>query len=182
MTVTRRTPVKWKHQHPDHRPLVSVTKAGQPVESIDSERIINVEEEVMTWTDAGHIHEWFERNIEGVRGSWRTPVFLPWHKLDKLLADCEKVLFASHLVPAVSFVRDFHWYSADAKEAAGNPRMVVKNVNVAHNVMPLPRDHGLPDEYDESYIKAIEDTRSWAAKMKLGPHGAEEGQLYYSCG
>jgi len=183
MTVTRRAPINWNSQRSEGRPLVSVTKDGKPVEGFDPDRIINVsvEEEVLKLTNAGHIHAWFVRNVKGISEAGNGPVRVTMRDLSSLLAACEKVLFASQLVPVETFSREnYDWWSSEAKNAVGNPRKAIKNVNVAHRELPASEKYGGTGEYDEEYLKAVEDTRNLIARLKCEQAGRTEGEFYYS--
>ena len=65
MYAARRVYVKqWDHQSPDERYAVQIACGGRPVPGIQAGRISVIEEEVMEWRKANHIHGWFVANIQ----------------------------------------------------------------------------------------------------------------------
>lgn len=181
MIVTRRTPVQWKNQRTDDRPLVSITKGGEPVQGLVSERItsVSVEEEVLKLAGAGHIHAWFARKAKEPIGTYGT-IRITANLLEELLATCEKVLFASQLVPADRYSAELYSWSNEAKQAVGNPRKTIKNVNVAHQELPASASFGDSGNYDEKYLRDVEDTRTAIAKLKSERFGLNDGEFYYT--
>ena len=65
MYAARRLYVKnWEHLKPEERYTVQIARGGKPVSGIEPERISVVEEEVMYWRKANHIHGWFVDNVQ----------------------------------------------------------------------------------------------------------------------
>lgn len=65
MYLTKKHYVKqWSFQNDDERPEVIVKRGGQLMEGIKPSKISYVEEEVMYWRKANHIHQWFVKNIQ----------------------------------------------------------------------------------------------------------------------
>ena len=65
MYANRRIYTKqWEHQSDDEKYTVEVVRGGKPVAGIQLGRISHVEEEVMYWRKANHIHAWFVKNVQ----------------------------------------------------------------------------------------------------------------------
>lgn len=65
MYLERRTYVKnWSHQKDEERFAITVTKGGEPYNSIKPERVKYVIEEVAYWRKANAIHAWFVDNVQ----------------------------------------------------------------------------------------------------------------------
>lgn len=180
MTVTRRNPVRWNDRHPDDRVLITLVKNGEPERVTISEHITGYEEQVMKWTNAGHIHDWFAKNVDGVKDHSGAVLIRP-RDLEALLSACEKVLFASHLIPAEK-LSGRSWWSSEVRKAAGNPHSEIKNVNVAHKTLPVSTGYGSLGKYDAAYLLSVAETRSWCARTLANEYGtpAITGDLYYS--
>lgn len=80
----------WSFQKPEEQHQVIVTKGGQPLTTIKSDKVKYIEEEVMYWRKANQIHGWFVRN-----GQERTPDVLygiEREDLERLLEECKVVI------------------------------------------------------------------------------------------
>ena len=65
MYLSKKTYVKnWNHSSDDEKFTISIQKGGKKFKDIDISRITYIEEEVMYWRKANHIHEWFINNSE----------------------------------------------------------------------------------------------------------------------
>jgi len=73
MYLTKKHYVKqWSFQNDDERVEVIVTKGGKPMEKVNPSKISYVEEEVMYWRKANHIHQWFVKNIQNGEDNCQT--------------------------------------------------------------------------------------------------------------
>src|SRR5690348_7389057 len=100
MYVHRRVYCKqWEHQKPDERFSVQIARGGKPVSGIDPKRISSVDEEVMCWRKANHIHKWFVDNVmDGEDRNDGRDYEVSDDDLRKLVDVCQKVMNASKLV------------------------------------------------------------------------------------
>ena len=65
MYLTKKHYVKqWSFHTEEEKPEVIVTKGGKPMKGVNQSKISYVEEEVMYWRKANHIHQWFVKNIQ----------------------------------------------------------------------------------------------------------------------
>ena len=65
MYLSKKTYVKqWDFQDEEKKVKVDVTKNGEPLKGIKSERISYVVEDVMYWRKANQIHGWFCSNCD----------------------------------------------------------------------------------------------------------------------
>jgi len=160
----------------------SVTRGGKPVEGINPERI-TLEEEVMEWRDATHIHHWFVMNVQGGKTDGKQYLVSQWD-LRKLLEVCEKVLDGSHLVRAKAFTQSDMNEIHRRMESPGAPAMVIKNVAAAHKLLPMRSEYWnwrtSSDIYGEAYLKDVAATRDWAERMLIDRQKGVLGDIYYS--
>jgi hypothetical protein len=103
MYLSKKTYVKqWEHKG-DENFQVEVTKKGEPVSHIKSERISYVEEEVGYWRKSNQIHNWFVQNVQDGTDDCGT-YFVSEEQLEELLELCKKVLdnneLADELLPS----------------------------------------------------------------------------------
>ena len=169
----------WEHQRQDDRYTVQLARGGKPLAGIQSDRISVVEEEVMRWENANHIHGWFVDNVQGKHdgGSHRVPL----EKLRLLLEVCEKVLDSAQLVRAKVFSASEYGAIRQRMESQGVPTMEIKNVSIAHKLLPTRSwDYTGANQYDGAYLKAVETTRDWAEKMLIDYENGLPGDIYYS--
>jgi hypothetical protein len=65
MYLSKKTYVKkWEHHSPEEVFEVSVKKGGQSYDMVKTKRVSYIEEEVMYWRKANHIHNWFVQNCQ----------------------------------------------------------------------------------------------------------------------
>jgi hypothetical protein len=159
---------------------VQVDLDGKPVAGIDPERITSIEEHVMDWRDASHIHAWFEENVlDDKEGKSEHEV--SWGQLLSLLTTCEKVLNASQLVEEKKIANVLSPYYSWAAGALRKPRRVIKNESVASKLLPVRGDErNAPGEYDEAYLKSVEATYDWLVRMFTDRHEGVDSEIYYS--
>jgi len=73
MYLTKKHYVKrWEFHSEEERTEVSVTKGGKPMKGVKTSRIAYVEEEVMYWRKANHIHQWFVKNVQNGEDNCQT--------------------------------------------------------------------------------------------------------------
>lgn len=164
MYASRRNYVKWwEHLKPEDQYSVTVTKAGKPVPYIKPERISVVEEEVMYWRKANHIHAWFVKNAQaGNDDCGKYPVRR--EQLATLLELCEAIVASANRngqaeEPSVTTER-----KEGSAEASSRPAF--EDDAVARQL--LPRQEGFlfgQQEYDEDYLFDVTETRDWLVRM-----------------
>jgi hypothetical protein len=103
MYLSKKTYVKqWEHQGDDNF-KVEVTKKGEAVSHIKSERISYIEEEVGYWRKANQIHNWFVQNVQEGEDDCGN-YYVEESQLEELLELCKKVLanneLAEELLPS----------------------------------------------------------------------------------
>jgi hypothetical protein len=181
MHAARRLYVKqWEHESPDERYTVQVAYGGKPVAGIQSDRISAVEEDVMYWRKANHIHGWFVDNVQGGNDDCKT-YYVDWDKLRELLARCKEVMKASKLVDGMVLVA-MRWKPDDnAWEERREPGKVVKDPTVAKKLLPTREGFFFGcDEYDEDYLDEVVRTRDWAERMLADNDAGVPGEIHYS--
>ena len=179
MYAARRLYVKnWSYVPAERRYTVQVTFGGKPAPGIQPERITRVEEEVMYWRKANHIHTWFvdpvqEGNDDG--GEY----LVMWKDLEELLRICKEVLMMSDLVEAKPKPGKGEEHSCGV--ALGLPAKVIADPSIAKAL--LPRGEGPffgSQEYDEDYLKDVEATRDWIESMLKDQRDGVPGDIIYS--
>lgn len=178
MYAIRRSIVRERDYQPQESGFtVQVKRDGTPLESSQYESV-TVDERVMEWNDAKHIHAWFVKNVQNGVDNRDEYVVQSAH-LEKLLAVCEKVLHASHLVPETDFSALLDVWPSPSSAAMRSHQKVIKNVSTAHKLLPA-RSDGSAEPYGEAYLKAVDDTRSWILRMLADAKDGVRGTLYYS--
>lgn len=181
MYAARRLYVKqWEHQSPEERYTVQIARGGKPVAGIRSDRISAVEEDVMYWRKANHIHEWFVKNVQNDQDNCGE-YYVSDEKLRELHDVCDKAIKASRLVDGM--VSEGTVYNQEnpkglVQRTAGK---VIEDATVVREL--LPRQSGFffgGAEYDEGYLQDVIDTRDWAARMIADCEAGVPGDIYYS--
>ena len=179
MYAHRRVYVKQcEHEKPEERYTVRVERGGKPVAGIQSERISSVDEEVMYWRKANHIHGWFVDNVlEGDDDCRDTEVSR--EQIRELLRVCRTVIANSRLVRGMVVkcekLEDGVWVK---HRSPGN---VIENSTVAHKLLPVRKGFFFGrEEYDEHYLYEVERTRDWAFRMLADFDNWVPGDIIYS--
>src|SRR4051812_26127579 len=81
---------------------VAVMRGGKPVLDIIPDRVAWIEEEVMYWRKANHIHKWFVDNVQNGVDDCGT-YHVPREKLLDLFNRCVSIMKASKLVKGKVF-------------------------------------------------------------------------------
>jgi hypothetical protein len=182
MYAARRLYVQqWEHQKPEERYNVTITKGGKPIPGIQASRISTVEEEVMYWRKANHIHAWFVDNVQGGTDDQQS-YHVKWDKLRELLTACEAVIKASKLVDGK--VISYIVWDSDTKAdvAVREPGKVIEDPRVAQTLLPTREGFFFGTcEYDEDYLNDVVRTRDWAVSMLADHEAGVPGDIYYSC-
>lgn len=166
MYAARRFRVRnWQSVPKEKRFSVKVTCGGQPLKAFDSERVSVIEEDVMYWRKANHIHAWFVDNVQdGIDngGSY----YVSEDKLRELLSVCLKVIAASKLVEGMD-VDDTTSSSGDLSPVPHcAPCRVIEDPTVAKQLLPTRSGFFFGSaEYNEDYLDAVKSTRGWAVRM-----------------
>jgi hypothetical protein len=155
----------------EERYSVQIVRGGIPVAGFQSDRISEVDEEVMFWWKADHIHNWIVKNATTCTRSDDGDYYLHPHALQNLYETCEKVIKASKLVDAPVKSKDF--LKGRVRRTAGR---VIEDATVAK--MLLPRKW-LFRKYDEAYLNDVIDTWAWAARMQEDRASGVPFQIYY---
>lgn len=72
MYASRKHYVKnWDFEQHVERYAVNATLGGKPIPNLDPERITYIEEEIMVWRKANHIHAWFVDHVQDGRDDCR---------------------------------------------------------------------------------------------------------------
>lgn len=181
MYAARKVHVKqWDRQSPDERYTVQVARGDKPVPGIQSDRISVIEEDVMYWRKANHIHAWFVDNVQGGEDDQRE-YCVRWDQLNELMLVCRRVIEASKLVDGT--VDGGTVYSKEhpnglMQRIAGK---VIQDDAVARELLPTRSGFFFGNtEYDEYYLDNVMQTHDWAASMLADYADGVPGDIYYS--
>jgi hypothetical protein len=181
MYAARRLYVKqWSHQKPEERYTVQIAHGGKPVSGIEPDRISSVEEEVMYWRKANHIHAFFVDNVQD--GEYKCGTYhVEWERLRALLVVCDKVIKASKLVPGSVYKGT--QYDKDHPEgvAMRESGRVIEDASVAKALLPTREGFFFGSyEYDEDYLNDVKATYDWAFRVLADNKVGVPGEIYYS--
>lgn len=92
MYLSKKTYVKqWEHLPKEEQFEVTVKRNGKVFDQIEVDRISYVEEQVMYWRKANHIHNWFVQNCQGSVDDGRS-TYVSVEDLKNLYDACKKVM------------------------------------------------------------------------------------------
>jgi hypothetical protein len=180
MRAVRRVYVKqWDHQSDDERYAVNVARGGKPVQGIQSDRIAYIEEEVMVWRKANQIHKWFVDNVQDDNDDCGT-YYVPWQKLEALFLICETVVEASKLVDGGIEVAAVHSPEHPNGKTLRVSGKVIEDATVANELLPTCKGFFFgSQEYDQSYLQDVEDTRQFAGRVLAEHQDGVPGDIHY---
>ncbi len=180
MYAARRLYVKqWDHQPAQERYTVQVARGGTPVPGIQPERISNIEEEVMYWRKANHIHAWFVDNVQYGQDDCGT-YDVGWEHLQELLSRCKKIIEASELVDGMIHTGTVYNQEHPNGLVEREPGKVLKDATVARELLPTRGGFFFGStEYDEDYLNDVVRTHDWAISMLADHDAGVPGHIYY---
>tara|TARA_R100000365_G_C2707526_1_gene43980 strand:+ start:30 stop:530 length:501 start_codon:yes stop_codon:yes gene_type:complete len=156
-----------------------VAKGGNSVPGVKAERLSYVEEEVMYWRKANHIHKWFVDNVQSGEDNCER-YFVSEENLRQLLDVCNKVIEASKLKEGTICMGTV--YNKDhpnglMQRAAGK---VIADTTVASTLLPTAEGFFFGGtEYDEDYLTDVIDTRDWTERTLAEIAAGAPGDIYY---
>ena len=180
MYARRKLYVKqWSHQKPEERYTVHVERGGKPIVGFQADRVSSVDEEVMYWRKANHIHAWFVDNVQDGKDDCRE-YEVDWDKLRELHGVCFDVMSASKLVKGMVHHYETWDKKTDAMVVHRRPGQVIKNPSVAKELLPTKKGFFFgTDEYDEDYLCEIERTLAWTMSMLSEYKSGFPARIYY---
>lgn len=166
----------WEHQDKKEKHTFLIKKGGKKVESIDTSKIVYIEEEVMYWRKANQIHAWFIKNCADGDEN-QSEMFVSRSQLAELLELVNKVLDASKLIDGKinngQQLQDSKWVDikVDGK--------YIEDPTVAKDLLPTQSGFFFGGtDYDEWYIDDLKNTKK-ALEKELGKHPQETGSTSY---
>lgn len=184
MFAVRRVDTFWEAGDPPKK-AISVQLAdvsGRPVNGIETDRIQSIDEDVMYWRKANHVHKWFVDTVmdgnDGNDGRW---YHVSWENLERLRSVCNEVIEASKLVPGMAHAGEKWEQGMKQPVTLREAGKVIEDPFLAKQVLPTCSGFFFGHtEYDERYLDNVIKTRDWASQM-IGDHRAGvPGQIYYS--
>jgi hypothetical protein len=159
--LTKRHYVKnWDHFKPEARYQVTVLKGGKPDPNIKTNRITNVEEEVITWRKSNQIHRWFVENVQDGKDDCQE-YSVDRAQIVKLLETCKEVVAGSELVPGAVTI-GYTFESGSGREVAMQEAgKIINNTSVAERLLPTQSGFFFGSvDYDEWYLGDLKETIS----------------------
>lgn len=172
---------KWSFDDSKEQYDVQITKGGKKVDGIQFDCISSVDEEVMYWRKANHIHRWFVENAQHGEDDCEDYMVEITH-LEKLLRCCKEVIEASQLVKGTihgGIVYDSNHPNGVTRRVPGK---LIKDATIAHKLLPTTDGFFFGcTEYDEDYLDEVVRTRDWLVRMvsQIKDDGVP-GDIYYS--
>lgn len=180
MYAVRRIELPEGQEIKGRRYVAQIGDDGQPVLGDELVSTSTIEEDVMYWRKANHIHGWFVDNVQNGEDDQRD-YYVNWEQLRDLLSTCNKVIEASKLVDGMIYRGTV--YSQDHPDGLveREPGKVIEDPTVAKRLLPTLDGFFFGcTEYDEDYLNNVIETRDWAERM-LGEHkDGAPGEIYYS--
>ncbi|MDQ0316416.1 hypothetical protein J2S73_002873 [Amorphus orientalis] len=158
---------------------MTIARGGKPVRGIQPERISSVEEKVMYWRKANHIHAWFVKNVQDGQDDCRE-YYVACEQVRDLLRVCTKVIDASKLIEGSIYGGTA--YTKDHPDGVERrlPGKVIEDPSVAKRLLPTQDGFFFGStEYDQHYLEDVVATRDWAARMVDDCERGVPGDIYY---
>lgn len=156
MYLTKKTYVKqWSHQKPEEQFEVVVKRGGVTYPNIKPSKVTYVEEEVMYWRKANHIHNWFVENTQEGNDNCQTS-FVSRENINELVTILKQVKQSLEkskkgVVEVVSGYKNGEEYKV--------PVEVFEETEIAEELLPTASGFFFGGtEYDGYYLKTINET------------------------
>lgn len=154
-------------------------KLGKTITAIRPKRIAMIDNQVMFWLKANHIHQWFVNNVQkGYDDCGK--YFVSWEKLKELKDACAEVLKSSQMVDGLVYGGTFYSNGQLEPEVRRIPGKVIQDASVAQSL--LPTNGGVffgNDDYDEHYLNEVQATKEWIESMLADKESGILGDIYY---
>ena len=147
----------WSHQTPEEETKLTVKKGGKKHPEINTDKVTYIQEEVGYWRKANAIHMWFVANVQGGVDECQES-YVDQEKMRELLQTCIAVRDNSNLIPA--------------KDGINKEGKIIEDPTFAKDFLPSQSGFFFGGtEYDEWYLKDIEDTiKILEDELKLDHH------------
>ena len=156
MYLTKKTYVKqWDFKKPEEQFEVVVKKGGVTYPNINPKQVTYVEEEVMYWRKANHIHNWFVQNVQEGNDNCQTS-YVDREKIVELVGVLKQVKESLEkskkgVVEVVGGWRNGEEYKV--------PVEVYQDTTIAEELLPTQSGFFFGGtEYDEYYLGTICET------------------------
>jgi hypothetical protein len=162
MYLTKKIYVQnWSHMRPDDLWHISISRGGQPIDF--KLKVCYVELQAAYWRKANQIHKWFVDHVQDGADNCQTS-WVTQEQLEQLLATCKEVI-KNALIEEVT-------------DEAGNKLRMITNAEEIAEILPTQEGFFFGStDYDEWYIKDIEDT---ITQLELALQDPFMGEFYYS--
>lgn len=149
MTLFRK---QFSHPEMENKKIKISTDRGEEL-TIRPLRPTILTEEIGSWDDAEHIHNWFVRNVRGGVNE-QGEVMVTRTQLTKLLEDVRQVVKQSQLIPSRSFFG--RTFGRGAADDTSDGQLIV-DTSVARKLLPVT-NRFLGRKYDDQYMFDLHHT------------------------
>ena len=172
MYLHKKTYVKnWEYMSPEELHEVTVKKNGQELPNIKKERISSIEESVLYWRKANHIHQWFVDNVQDGEDNCRE-YHVDREQLRELVEACKTVKESLEKSPKKKVQVEVGWQNG---EKMYDDVDVFEDTSVAEELLPTQSGFFFGGtEYDQWYFGSLVNTIE-----QLEPLLEEEGGSFY---
>lgn len=174
MYLTKRIYVgaNWEHNNVCGEINLTHGKENTPIK-INLNKVSVIIEDAGYWRKANHIHKWFVENIQDGKDDCGE-YYVERDKLQELLDICNEILKNVELVDGD--ITNGYRYTENGKEPIIENGKVVKNDILLRELLPTTSGFFFGGtEYDEYYIRDIEDT----VKILEEALADDSGDYYY---
>ena len=156
MYLTKKTYVKqWDFKKPEEQFEVVVKKGGVTYPNINPKKVTYVEEEVMYWRKANHIHNWFVENVQAGVDECQTS-YVSRLDLEELLETLKKVEASLEASPKVKKMVESGWANG---EKTYQEIEAYADTSVAEELFPTAEGFFFGGtEYSEYYLQEVKET------------------------
>lgn len=177
MYLTKRTYIGAEFEHRKITGRVEIYKDGKPIK-IDFNSIRFIEEYIVDWRKANHIHNWFVHNVQGGDDDCKDHR-VSRDQLKELLDLCIRVKNESVLIEGEIHTGTIY---KDGKETRITEEgKVIANSQVPEQLLPTTEGFFFGNtDYDEYYMDAIDDTIEVLKPLLEEPEDIDVSYYYQS--
>lgn len=154
MYLTKKTYVQnWEHTKKSKRHEIVIKQGGKIRKDIIPERITHIEEQVMYWRKANHIHAWFLRHsaIDD-----QVPIYVDRDDIELLIKDCKIVLKSLKGSKKGTVTVETGW---DKDGKTYEKVKVYTETDIAKEYLPTQEGFFFGSTlYDDGYVQDLKDT------------------------
>lgn len=177
MYLRKKTYVKnWEHTPKEQKWDIKIKQGGKPFEGIKPNRISFIQEEVLYWRKANHIHKWFVDNVQDGNDNCGA-YYVNETTLEELADVCDKVIKSLESSKKGTVSVRTGWRG---EEGIYKDIEVFEDTEVAEELLPTAQGFFFGgDKYDEWYLRETIKTRDKLREL-LEENKKYDGVFEYS--